>query len=766
MIKVQTRILITLSFFLFSIFAFPNSIDSLKILLKNTRDVDVKSKVHFQLANAYNLESKSEIAIEYLSQAIEYARETNNILELANCEELYGDIYVDNEDYNLSNEYLEKSLVFFLELDSSIRIATIYGKIGVNYYYLGAYEKTTQYYLKSLEIYEKTEDQEGIAKCYNNIGTLKLIQKDFDLAKDYFIKALAINRTIGRKYVIAQNLNNLGVVYKKKGDFEKAIEYYHIALELNQKIPDSIGIARNLNNIANIYSRQSKNEKALDYHKRSLKIKMSLNNQRSVAQSLGNIANLYLDFAEEEENSSIKKQYIHKGIEYANKSLEIADELNILEEKYYAYGDLLDAYKKLGDFEKAFYFQDLYLHVIQELNNKDKQELSRNIEAKYQFNKKTRKIERQKFELEKSQNQIQKQELIATQDKYLRNFLIIIFLLMTVLASYVYYHFIQKKKSHRILEVSQNEISEKNEELNQQNEEILAQRDEIENKKDLLEEQKEDLEELHLHLTKSIDYAERIQDSLLSNASILKKYLSDYFYFYKPRDIVSGDFYWWNHVEGHTVIAAGDSTGHGVPGAFMSMLGISFLREIILKEYITHPGVILRKLRKEIVHSLKQTGEMGEQKDGMDMALISINHETKVLQYAGANNPIYIITNRILDNYERLNGLTDDATKFFYEIKPDKMPIAIYDRMDRFHTHDIQLAEGDQIYMFSDGYPDQFGGVTPMGKKFKYKPFKKLLIENSHLPMKEQREALIKVFNDWKGNKEQVDDILVLGIKI
>ncbi|MFH2140910.1 MAG: 7TM diverse intracellular signaling domain-containing protein, partial [Bacteroidota bacterium] len=202
------------------------------------------------------------------------------------------------------------------------------------------------------------------------------------------------------------------------------------------------------------------------------------------------------------------------------------------------------------------------------------------------------------------------------------------------------------------------EIEEKNEELSQLLEEVTTQRDEIEAQRDLVTNQKEQIEIIHHEISQSIDYAKRIQSSILSDVSILDNYLPDYFILFKPRDKVSGDFYWWREVEGHLLITAADCTGHGVPGGFMSMLGISFMREIIVKEYVTHPGVILRRLRKEIINVMKQKGETGEQKDGMDMALISINLENKLLQFSGANNPMYLIRDGEMTEY-----------------KGDKMPI-------------------------------------------------------------------------------------------
>ncbi|MDY0083999.1 MAG: SpoIIE family protein phosphatase, partial [Ignavibacteriaceae bacterium] len=247
---------------------------------------------------------------------------------------------------------------------------------------------------------------------------------------------------------------------------------------------------------------------------------------------------------------------------------------------------------------------------------------------------------------------------------------------------------------------------------------------------------------------------------------ILKDKVSDFFVFYKPKDVVSGDFYWWANVENCTVITAVDCTGHGVPGAFMSMLGISYLREIVMKEYITHPGVILRKLRKEIVKSLNQKDELGAPRDGMDMALISINHDTNVIQFAGAHNPVYIISkelqkqdNKAIQEYS-LNGVEEKL----FEIKPDKMPIAIYYKMDPFTNHEIQLHKGDQIYMFSDGYVDQFGGEDK--KRFMNGALRELLLKIAHKPMDQQKEIIENTFDFWKGDYEQIDDVVVVGVKI
>jgi len=297
---------------------------------------------------------------------------------------------------------------------------------------------------------------------------------------------------------------------------------------------------------------------------------------------------------------------------------------------------------------------------------------------------------------------------------------------------------------------------------------------ELKKANDEITRQKEEIEDIHKEISDSINYAQKIQETVLPTVHILEDNLSDYFVLFKPKDKVSGDFYWWTHTADHTVITAADCTGHGVPGAFMSMLGVSFLREIVIKERITNTGEILSRLRTQIIKALKQTGESGTQKDGMDMAIISINHKSGTVQFSGANNPLYLILNSKLQilNEESNSAikLCDNSklkiqnSKLLYEVKPDKMPIAIYEKMDAFTAHEIQLQKGDQLYMFSDGFADQFGG--PKGKKFKYKPFKRLLLENVHKPMTEQKEILNQAFENWRGKEEQIDDVVVLGIKI
>ena len=262
-----------------------------------------------------------------------------------------------------------------------------------------------------------------------------------------------------------------------------------------------------------------------------------------------------------------------------------------------------------------------------------------------------------------------------------------------------------------------------------------------------IKKQKTKIEHSHKKVTDSINYASRIQQALLPTENDFNIFVPEHFILFKPRDVVSGDFYFLKKINEYLVIAAADCTGHGVPGAFVSMLGIAFLNEIVQKKEIKTAAQILEELRKKVKLSLKQTGEIDDSRDGMDIALCLVNTETNKLQFAGAFNSLYIIRNKELT-----------------EIKGTNNPIGIYIREKVFENNEIQLQNNDKLYMFSDGYVDQFKSGSY--KKFNKSRFKELLIKISHLPLNRQKEILDITIEDWKKEDQQIDDILVIGIKI
>jgi phosphoserine phosphatase RsbU/P len=262
-----------------------------------------------------------------------------------------------------------------------------------------------------------------------------------------------------------------------------------------------------------------------------------------------------------------------------------------------------------------------------------------------------------------------------------------------------------------------------------------------------IEEQNRALEEKNQEITDSINYARKIQGALIPSEEEFNSHFRESFVLFQPKDIVSGDFYWITRKDGHIFYATGDCTGHGVPGGFMTMLGISFLDEIINEKNIFEPAEILNLLRDRIIHTLKQTGGSGESKDGMDIVICRYNPETLVLTYAGANNSLYVFSGQGLKEYP-----------------PDKQPCGFHHELRPFSQHSLKLTEGDCIYTFTDGLPDQFGG--PKGKKYKYRQMEELALSIQSKSLRDQKKALQNSFEKWKGALEQIDDVCIIGVKI
>ncbi len=251
-----------------------------------------------------------------------------------------------------------------------------------------------------------------------------------------------------------------------------------------------------------------------------------------------------------------------------------------------------------------------------------------------------------------------------------------------------------------------------------------------------------------LQLKESLKYASRIQQAMFPAHNVLNRLLPEHFIFYQPREVVSGDFYYLSKRNDLLFVAVGDCTGHGVPGAFMSILGITCLNEIIMHGSYVHAGSVLNQMREHVMEALCQTGQESDQRDGIDIALCMIDLKKGILNFAGAFNPVYIVRG-----------------KSFFEIAGDMMPVGIGAEEERsFKNHQYELDAKDTLYLFSDGFVDQFGGAS--GKKFKYEPFRKLMVEFGHLPMQQQEQHIRQTFSDWKGNHPQVDDVLVFGFRL
>jgi serine phosphatase RsbU (regulator of sigma subunit) len=631
--------------------------------------------------------------------------------------------------------------------DSSLLVIA-YNNLGNAYYYKSEFSKALKYYQKAIVIFEIKKDSSNIGLSLHNIGLVHDDMGNTEIAETYYEKAKDIFINSNDSDLLATCYNSLASVYRTKSNLTKCLNYYFKSLQLFKNIGDSIGVCMVYANIGELKIDINEIDSAIYYLGKSADLAYKLNDWISLSGVYASISNL---------NLTQNKYYI--SIIYSNKSLIYAKLSSSLINQLEAYKLLKQANFSIRNYRDALLFSDSIMILKNSILGIGKTTAIELMESRYQA--KNRKLEISNLQKEKKYSN----ELTEKQQQQMYFMLILIFLFI-IFSIFIIRLLKNKQKTNKKLEISQINLTEKNEELNQLVEEVTVQRDEIDN-------QKQKIENIYTDLSESINYAQKIQNSIIPNPNLLKTHLTDIFTIFKPKDVVSGDFYWFTKINNNLIIAVSDCTGHGVPGAFMSMIGISFLREIIEKEKEYNPALILFRLREEVINSLSQTEEIGTQKDGMDISIININLDTFEINYAGANNPIYIITNselRLFNSENNTIKLYDNSefriqnSKLLYEVKPDKMPIAIYTRMDNFSNKTIQLEKGDLIYMFSDGFADQFGGEK--GKKLKYKAFKNLLLTNSSKNMDTQKTNIVNHLTEWQGSYNQIDDITLLGIKI
>ncbi len=716
------------------------------------------------MTNTYNnigilhyYEGSYDTAVEYFGKSLEMAEELGLKKAMSNSYLNTGAVHENQGNYQKSIEYYCKALEILEELGDLNGMSECYNNIGNVYFNQGSYDKAIQYHHRSLKNYEKLGNKKGISLSYTNIGNVHSSQGNHQKAIEYYLKSIEIEETFGDHRGISFNYNNIGEVYRKLGNQKKSLEYYLKSLKIREELNDQRGMSECYTNIGQFYQEQGNFEKSVEYYLKSLSIQEEIGDKEGKALSYAKLASLNSVLADTAVITKGQRiRYLDQAVNYGGKALRLAGEIKATPIENEAASVLMEVYQKLGNYKKAMDYAEIFIATKDTMFNEEKTKALAEMEIRYEAEKKQQEIEKQKILISKGEEELRRKN---TQ----RNAFIGGFTLMMVLAVIIYRNYRQKKKANRIINEKNEHLEQANAEITEQKEEIESQRDEIEAQRDTVTRQKEQIETIHRSLTDSIDYAFRIQQAVLPGQDTLDDILGEHFILFKPHSVVSGDYYWSTRMNNWIIFCVADCTGHGVPGAFMSMLGVSFLNEIVRKKEVIRANRVLDQLRASVVESLKQKGMEGEQKDGMDISICALNTETNELQFAGANNPLYLVRNNNARVPEYKRKLEYNGS-LLYEIEGDKMPIAIHERMDRFTNHRIETEKGDAVYLFSDGYADQFGGDK--NKKFKYKPFKRLLLEASDKPMNEQKEIIDKTFEDWKGDNEQVDDVCVMGVKI
>ncbi len=651
----------------------------------------------------------------------------------------------------------------FREAGDTGRMISIQNNMGFNEARLGDYPTAIEHYRIALQYADASgADESTRALLLTNMGTCSQNMGDQKGALAYFRQAIDQLGNAGDYAEKSRVENMVALIFYHSGDL------YNAGLFSRQAI-ESANLAANEERLSEAYLTYSRvlregNDpiKALEYYEKYLGIRDSVQMERKVEEQELSRRKYELERSEKELRLKLKEEEV--------KELAI-QQLTLQLEKEEQEKELLRREKDLEQLEKERLRQSL--EITRQRHEAEKQERENQIleqenrikDLRLREEEQKQREQQQEIALLEQQKQLDKLEL--ERQRTTRNAMILIIILVAVVALLILAGLISVRKKNLLLARQKQEIQEKNTDLEMKNEEISAQRDEIEAQRNMLMDQKERIQEIHSEITKSIEYARRIQSSTLPGTEGLTALFHDHFLLFRPRDIVSGDFYWLATLENATVLTVVDCTGHGVPGAFMSMLGMSLLKEIVVKEYITQPAVILRRMRKEVITALSQKGTAGEQRDGMDLALISIHHDTGIMEYAGANNSLYLVRQKDQPAPPVVKGQPLTAEKsgdVLYEIPADKMPIALYDRMDKFTNHEIPILEGDRVYLFTDGYADQFGGSE--GKKFMYKHFKRQILAEASRPMKDQLDSLGRALDEWMGDSEQIDDICVMGIRI
>lgn len=657
----------------------------------------------FQLALIHFVSAQKDSDLDSLHQA--YAQATKETRKVDLCIEIYS--FYNNKDTDSAMKYVNKAYYLSEKINYLEGKIKATGNLGNIYYYLGEDGKALRYYLKSKYLIEQYEAKHGpskftkeqFSKNFNNLGTIYLSQGEYQKAEIYFRKSIKIDLENNNELSAAHSYNNIGTIKEHENKYDEALNNYKIALTYKIKANDSLGIPSTLINIGVLKMNEKNFPEATDYFNRSIVYCLKTNNLNDLTLSYINFGDMYF----------LKHDY-QKANEFYFKGIEICKKQKYLPYLSYAYESVALTYSRIGDFKKAYDYRILLAETKDKIYSEDNTRLVKEMQTKFETSKKEKAIK-----LLKKDKQLQEVE-IQTSRKILV-FIALLLILSAVFLLYAYRNSKQKKKIY-------SEINDKNEKL-----EVAY----------------KIVEEKQHEILDSIKYAKRIQSAILPPPKLVKEFFKDSFILYKPKDIVAGDFYWFEVIEDMIFFAAADCTGHGVPGAMVSVVCNNGLNRAIREFGLSDPGAILDKTREIVIQEFEKSEE--EMKDGMDVSLCVLDLKKKALTWAGANNPLWILRKGEI-----------------LEFKPNKQPIGRYLTSLPFTSHIIQLEEHDEIYIFTDGFQDQFGGEHE--KKFKVSQLRKLLLASQSLTMEEKRTEIDHTFEVWKGDLQQVDDVCMIGVRI
>lgn len=672
-----------------------------------TGDKKGSAEILSEIGMLYQSEFNLSKALDSYTKSLELNRNLKDKKAEAITLGKIATVMYDSGSYKSAINIFEESLELSEKLNDKTQSSEILDNIATVYENTYRYDEALEYLNKSVEIKQDLADKTGLSSAYKNMGHIYYEQNRFDKAIEKLEKSLEIDKEQDNKEEMASSLNNLGAAYYGLKQYDKAVEYYEQSLKLTEKTDNQRDKSITLNNIGNINFDFKKITLAIKYYEQSLSIKNNISFKEGIATTLHNIGNAYFEL----------KDYA-KAEEYFKASQNAAEEANFKEVIWRNYKAFAKTYSAMGRYRDAYINYKSYTDLKYEIDQQTLQlvemreqyesskiavkSLQRELQkqnriAKYEAERYRREMQIKDLEVQNKQQQLKKQRIIIVS-------FILGIVIVLIFSLIVYWQFQAKRKAYN----------------------IIAQ-------------QKE-------HITDGIAYAAKIQKAVLPLEKQVQNLLPEHFILYRPCQTVGGDFYWVSKYHQKTLIAVADCTGHGVPGGFMSMLGIALLNEILTSGKALETNVILSKLRDRVIDALHQKSGYTESLDGMDISLIIYDQKNGEVQFSGAYHSIYLVRNNQMET-----------------VKGNRLPIGYHFKKRDFTSQIIKLQPNDQIYMTTDGFLDQIGQKT--NQRLMMSKFKEEIMSVHAKPMSEQQQHMEKVLNSWQGNLAQTDDILVMGLR-
>jgi len=709
--------------------------------------------------------------IKKQSEILEYP------LGIALSTKYQGVFFFNKGDFKTACLYHLKSLSQFNEIKDSALIIVAYQSLASCYFNIGKQDSAIYFCNNAIKAFHARGELKKLASSYNTLGGIYWSKGDLSKAAEAFYKSLDIKVKLKDSLGIANTYNNIGILFDSQQKLPDALEMYNKSLEIYKKKGVKRGIGRAYNNIAIVLKNMNRCDEAIVMLLNSLEIDNQLGNVDDQGKTLNNIGQLYLQ--KKDALSSLKYLNNAKTIFQKNKNingetatilnigranlilgnytqalncykqaLTLAQSIKALELINESYSELYKAHKKSGNTQLALYYHELNNTLSDSL--KSLENLNKLDELKIKYESELKEAE---ITLLNKDKHIR--ELVIERQKSINKFLILVTGLLLILICLVILGWLKIRRDNQDLLFKNSEINQQKEEieaqrdqmesfnikLNQQNEEILAQRDQIEAKNTIIS-------ATNRRLTENIEYASRIQKALLPDIDQINGYFSDHFIIYEPKDIVSGDFYWMWPQGNKIFFSVADCTGHGVSGAFMSILAYNYLKDSVISKGYSSPSEIVSFISNEVENSLYSNMPRHNVKDGLDIIVCCYNKEDNSLEFSGAHSSFYLIRDNVLTSYKT------DRYSIGGHITPNTS----------FSSQKIQIQKGDKLVFYTDGYMDQLNMLTK--KKIGGSAFKNILQNTQHLSLFEQNQEIFKFFNEWRGDYEQIDDVLIWTIVV